>query len=146
RHLLTLLVLCWSVLTGMVAVTAALPAGGWLPFGFLFAMRFLFGMFQAGGFPALARVLADWMPMQQRGLAQGLVWTFSRLGGFLAPFLFLALFRAFGGWWAPPFWCLAGLGLLWSAAFWLWFRNRPSEMPQVNAAEQELIAAGKPAP
>jgi len=109
-------------------------------------VRFLFGMFQAGGFPALARVLADWMPAQQRGLAQGMVWTFSRLGGFLAPFLFLWLFKAVGGWWAPPFWFLAGFGFLWCAAFWPWFRNRPGEMPQVNAAERELIAAGQSAP
>src|SRR5258707_1088263 len=62
RHLLTLLVLGWSVLTGLVALTAFLPAGTWLPFAFLFAVRFLFGMFQAGGFPALAPVLADSMP------------------------------------------------------------------------------------
>ena len=82
-------------------------------------------MFQAGGFPTLARVLADWMPAEQRGFAQGLVWTFSRLGGFLAPFLFLWLFKAFGGRWAPPFWILASLGLLWCAVFWPWFRNRP---------------------
>src|SRR5439155_15941879 len=124
RHLLTLLVLGWSLLTGVVALTAFLPAGTWLPFAFLFAVRFLFGMFQAGGFPALARVLADWMPAEQRGLAQGLVWTFSRLGGALAPFVFLWSFNASGGWWAPPFWFLGGLGLLWCAAFWPWFRNR----------------------
>ncbi len=146
RHLLTLLVLGWSLLTGAVALTALLPADGWLPFAFLFAVRFLFGLFQAGGFPALARVLADWTPTRQRGLAQGMVWTFSRLGGFLAPFLFLGLFKAAGDRWAPPFGFLAGLGFLWGAAFWLWFRNRPGEMQRVNAAERELIAAGQPPP
>ena len=143
RHLLTLLVLGWSLLTGVVALTAFLPAGTWLPFAFLFAVRFLFGMFQAGGFPALARVLADWMPAEQRGLAQGMVWTFSRLGGFVAPFLFLWLFRTAGGRWAPPFWYLAGLGALWCVVFWPWFRNRPGEMSRVNAAERAWIATGQ---
>jgi sugar phosphate permease len=143
RHLLTVLVLGWSLLTGIVALTAVLPAGTWMPFAFLFAMRFLFGMFQAGGFPALARVLADWMPARQRGFAQGLVWMFSRLGGFLAPFLFLWFLELFGGRWAPPFLLLASLGLLWCAGFWPWFRNRPAEMPQVNAAERALIAEGE---
>jgi sugar phosphate permease len=117
-----------------------------LPFAFLLALRFLFGMCQAGGFPALARVLADWMPAQQRGLAQGMVWTFSRLGGFLAPLLFLWLFRLFGQRWAPPFGVLGGLGVLWCAGFWPWFRNRPGEMPSVNAAERELISAGQVPP
>jgi sugar phosphate permease len=96
RHLLTILVLAWSALMGIVAGAADLPARTWLPFAFLFAARLLFGACQAGGFPVLARVLADWTPARQRGLAQGMVWMCSRLGGFLAPFLFLGLFRASG--------------------------------------------------
>jgi sugar phosphate permease len=143
RHLLTLLVLGWALLTGAVALTVFLPVEGWLPFAFLLVLRFLFGALQAGGFPALARVLADWMPLRQRGFAQGLVWTFSRLGGALAPPLYLWLFRLCHGW-APPFWILAGLGILWCAGFWPWFRNRPGEMKQVNDAERELIESGRP--
>src|SRR5437867_2881369 len=57
RHLLTLLVVCWSVTVGAVALTAGLAPGSWLAFGSLLALRFLFGMFQAGGFPGLARVI-----------------------------------------------------------------------------------------
>jgi ACS family glucarate transporter-like MFS transporter len=36
-------------------------------------------------------------------------------------------------------------GLLVAAAFWLCFRNSPSEHPWCNSAERELIAAGRPA-
>jgi MFS transporter, ACS family, glucarate transporter len=145
RHLLTILVLGWSLLVGVVALTAALPSGTWLVFAFLVVMRFLFGGFQAGGFPVLARVIADWMPARQRGFAQGLVWTFSRLGGALAPLLVVWLItKVFVGWTAP-LWLLAGLGLLWCAFFWPWFRNRPEEMPRVNAAECDLIASGRSA-
>jgi sugar phosphate permease len=106
---------------------------------------------QAGGFPNWARVVADWMPVQERGLAQGTVWTFSRLGGALAPALFLWLcirsadgteVAPFG--WVPFFIAAASLGGLWCMGFWPWFRNRPEEMGQVNAAERQLIAAGRP--
>jgi sugar phosphate permease len=143
RHLLTLLVLGWSLTAGAVALTVALPPGGWLVFAALLALRFLFGAFQAGGFPGLARVIADWMPGPERGFAQGMLWTFSRLGGFLAPVLVVWLItRVFGGW-ATPMWLLAGLGLLWCAFFWPWFRNRPEEMRQVNDAERALIAASQ---
>jgi nitrate/nitrite transporter NarK len=84
------------------------------------------------------------VPAHKRGFAQGLVWTLSRLGGALAPFLVLWLVRAFGGWTIP--YCLLGcLGLFWCAAFWPWFRNRPADMKQVNAAERQLIEAGRAA-
>src|SRR5262245_17907446 len=147
RHLLTLLVLGWSLMTGVVALTAALPPGGWLVFAVLAAQQFLFAMFQGGGFPVLARVIADWMPARQRRMAQGMVWTFSRLGGFVAPLLVVWLITVvFHRDWTKPLWLLAGLGLLWCALFWAWFRNRPEQMSWVNAAERTLIAADRPAP
>src|SRR5438105_27159 len=145
RHLLALLVLGWSLVLGSVALIALLPTAGWLAFAILMALRFLFGAFQAGGFPGLARVVADWIPTPERGFAQGLIWTCSRLGGFVAPLLVgLWLFKVFEGW-AIPFVILASLGLLWSVCFWPWFRNRPAEMRQVNAAERALIESGRTA-
>src|SRR5438876_1042035 len=136
RHLLTLLVVCWSLTAAAVALTADLVPGSWLAFGSLLGLRFLFGMFQAGGFPGLARVIADWMPARQRGFAQGLVWTFSRLGGFAAPLLVVWLIKHVFGNWAAPSLLLGGLGLVWAVLFWWWFRNRPADMPRVNAAER----------
>ncbi len=145
RRLLTILVLGWSLAAGAVALTRSLPPGGWLVFAALLALRFLFGAFQGGGFPALARVIADWVPARQRGFAQGLVWTFSRLGGFVAPLLVVWLITVVFGGWVIPLWLLAALGLLWCAFFWLWFRDQPSEMRQVNAAERALLEEGRPA-
>jgi sugar phosphate permease len=144
RRMLTVLVLGWSLTLAAVSLIAFLPPGGWVPFALLLALRSLFGMLQAGGFPGIARVVADWVPLPQRGFAQGLMWTFSRLGGFLAPLLVgLWLFKVFDGW-AVPFVILASLGLFWCAAFWPWFRNRPTEMRGVNAAERALIESGRP--
>ncbi|MBI3822552.1 MAG: MFS transporter [Planctomycetes bacterium] len=142
RHLLTILVVGWSVLTAAVALVVLLPVDTIWPFALLLLLRFLFGMFQAGGFPVWARVIADWIPLSERGAAQGTVWTFSRLGGALSPFLILGLFWLFGVW-TMPFLALAGLGILWCVLFWPWFRNKPEEMPQVNEAELALIAAGR---
>jgi ACS family glucarate transporter-like MFS transporter len=139
RHLLTILVLGWSLLTAATAAVAFLPAGVvWTLFA-LIGVRFLFGAFQAGGFPVWARVVADWVPPPQRASAQGAVWMFSRLGGFLGPFLFFWLFRYFETW-STPLVILGALGLAWCAVFWPWFRNRPDEMKQVNDAERRLIA------
>src|SRR5215475_1108889 len=109
RHVLTLLVLSWSLLVGAVALTAGLPPGGWLVFACLAVLRFLFGGLQAGGFPVLARVIADWMPARQRGMAQGMSWMFSRLGGALAPLLAVWLTKDIFGDWTDSLWVLTGL-------------------------------------
>src|SRR5882724_10334888 len=142
RHLLTGLVLAWSLLTAATALVVFLPPGVAWTFLVLIGVRFLFGMSQAGGFPVWARVVADWMPLSDRGSAQGTIWMFSRLGGAVGPFLFLWLFQFFETW-STPLVVLASLGFVWCAAFWPWFRNRPLEMKQVNAAERQLLETGR---
>jgi len=143
RHVLTILVLCWSLLTAAVALAVRLPHVVAFEFAFLLVVRFLFGAFQAGGFPVLGRIMADWMPITQRGFAQGSIWMFSRWGGALIPFLLTWLFVVCGNW-PIPFVMIAGLGVLWCVVFWPWFRNRPEEMARVNRAERKIIAAGRP--
>ena len=72
--------------------------------GFLLALRFLFGMFQAGTFPLLSRLMADWMPTTERGSAQGFIWMCSRAGGVLAPMVMVWLFHRLGNWRSPLAW------------------------------------------
>jgi sugar phosphate permease len=164
RHVLAVVSVASALLTGAVALAVLVPGDrsislpaslSWsagqevgyrlaLPFAFLLALRFLFGAVQAGLFPPLSRAMADWMPVQERGTAQGLIWMTSRLGGFLAPLVLFYLVFWLGGW-ARAMAALTVLGILWTAAFWPWFRNRPEGMPQVNAAERARIAAGRAA-
>jgi sugar phosphate permease len=141
RHLLTILVFGWSLMTGALTFVVWLPAMWAAQFYFLWVLRFLFGMFQAGGFPSLARMTADWMPVPERGTAQGLIWMSSRLGGALIPLL-LGVLISLGGW-KSALWIVTELGLLWCIWFWPWFRNRPEEMPKVNSAERDLIRSGR---
>lgn len=46
--------------------------------------------------------------------------------------------------WRPVMWLYGAAGLLVAAVFWSCFRERPSAHPWCNAAEQQLIAAGRP--
>src|SRR5262249_33667008 len=145
RHLLTVLVLGWSLLSGLTALAADMPrdavlgvaGGASVPLLFLLLLRFLFGLFQAAEFPSLSRVVGGWVPGPERGLARGVVWTCSRRGGATVPFLFAGMLLLFGAW-TTPFWVMAALGLLWCACFWPWFRNRPTEMPGASAEECRL--------
>ncbi len=142
RHTVAAIVLGGSSLTALLVVVGFLPALGVLILGFLLLVRFLFGAFQAGTFPSIARMMADWMPASERGSAQGAIWMSSRIGGTLAPLVLVWLFAFLGGWKFPVF-LLGFLGVLWCGLFWPWFRNRPEEMPQVNSAERSLIVASR---
>ena len=142
RHMVAAIILGGSTLTALVVMVAFLPPDvAWI-FAYLIVLRFLFGAFQAGTFPAIARILADWMPSSERGSAQGAIWMSSRLGGAIAPLLLVWLFGFLGGW-KQPLVLLGFLGLVWCALFWPWFRNRPHEMPAVNEAERKQILSGQ---
>src|SRR5262245_53239739 len=101
RHVIAALVVGWSLLTGVVALAALMSAA--VAFPFFVAVLFCFDLLQAGLFPAWSRVMADWMPVHERASAQGTIWTFSRLGGALVPFVFLGLLGVLGSWTAV-FW------------------------------------------
>lgn len=128
RGLLLAIVLGGSLMTAGVALTVLLPAVYAVQIGFLVILRFGFGMFQAGTFPVLSRVLADWMPTTQRGFAQGLIWMSSRGGGVLAPILMGWLYLRTHSW-RLPLAIAAALGLVWCVVVLPWFRNRPAEAP-----------------
>lgn len=142
RNPLAMIILGGSLTTAGLAMVAWLPKVLVWQLGFLVVLRFLFGAFQAGTFPSITRMLADWLPTTERGGAQGLLWMSSRIGGATAPLLLVPLFGWFGSW-KTPLVLVAGLGVLWCAVFWPWFRNRPEQMASVNDAERKLIAAGR---
>ena len=144
RNILAAIILGGSTLTACLALVAFLPRNVLVVVSFLVLLRFLFGAFQAGTFPSISRMMADWMPTTERGSAQGTIWMSSRMGGALAPLLLVWLFAVMGDW-KMPLVLVAVLGLAWCAWFWPWFRNLPEEMSQVNRAERKLIEAGRAA-
>jgi MFS transporter, ACS family, glucarate transporter len=99
----------------------------------LCASRFLFGLGAAGAYPNIAGVIARWFPARERARCQGVVWAASRLGGALAPLLFVPMVHFFG--WRAVFQVLALAGFLWAAVWWFRFRNWPRQDPKVTAAE-----------
>jgi len=133
RNLLVLIVLGGSAMTAGLAAVVLLPKVYAIQLAFLLVLRFLFGMFQAGTFPVLSRLLADWMPTAERASAQGLLWMCSRAGGVLAPMLMVWLFHRLGDWRSPLI-LAAGLGLIWCLAVWPWLRDRPGPSRRVERA------------
>src|SRR5439155_23972596 len=77
RLMLTLYILIWSVMTGLMGL-----AGSFL---LVMVFRLGLGLGQAGAYPTGALMISKWMPFSQRGLASGIVSTGGRLGAVLAP-------------------------------------------------------------
>jgi MFS family permease len=148
RVILFRIVLCWSVFTaatgGVKWITALFsPKPGpqqWLMV--LVAIRFLFGVGEAGAYPNIARALGRWFPFRERATAQSFIWFSSRFGGAFAPAIIGGLMVLVGDW-QRAFWILGLIGIIWAAFFFGWFRDRPEDKSQVNAAERELIRANE---
>ncbi|MBI4585329.1 MAG: MFS transporter [Planctomycetes bacterium] len=147
RWVIFRIVLWWSLFT---ALTGLVPwLAGWfterpepaLLLGILVAVRFLFGLGEAGAYPNLARALGRWFPIRERASAQGFIWLASRIGGAAAPLIigFLVKLPEPWGGWQRAFVILGGAGAVWAIAFFLWFRDRPEDKPSVNEAERQLI-------
>jgi sugar phosphate permease len=131
RRALTLIVAWWSLFTSATAFAwnAASMA----------AVRFLFGMGEAGAFPIATRSLSRWILPEERGFAQGVTHAGSRLGAALTPTLVVLLIAAFG--WRSAFLTFGTLGLIWAAVWYWYYRDTPGEHSSVNRAERDLIGA-----
>ncbi|MBI3468056.1 MAG: MFS transporter, partial [Planctomycetes bacterium] len=129
RGVIARIVLWWSAFTALTGAAVALWS--------LVTMRFLFGAGEAGAFPNAARVVTRWFPSGERGRARAAITTTSLLGGAIAPPLAAYLIAIVG--WRWTFVSFGGLGVVWTAIFYWWFRDDPAEHSSVNSAERELI-------
>ena len=129
RRVLLQIVLAWSAFTALTGA-AWNVASMWI-------IRFLFGAGEAGCFPNLTRMLTVWLPRRERLTAQAMMWAATRWGGAVTPPLALAAITLVG--WRAAFVLFAGLGVVWSVVFFLWFRDDPAQHAGTNPAELELI-------
>ncbi|MCX6602794.1 MAG: MFS transporter [Acidobacteria bacterium] len=116
RMTLTIVVSAWSLFT---ALTGLAPE-----FATLVVVRFLFGLAEAGAFPASARAFYTWLPAELHGRANGIIFSGSRLGAALSFPILAGLLDGSG--WRVAFFILGVPGLVWAAVWFAWFRDRPA--------------------
>jgi sugar phosphate permease len=119
----------WSIMTA--ATAAAFSSVSFI------VVRFLFGVGEAGAFPGATRAMQLWYPQGERGLVQGVTHSASRLGAALAPPIVVLIMHYLG--WREVFYICGGIGLLWSAWWFISYRNLPEDHHLVNKAELERI-------
>lgn len=132
RRMLTCYIIGWSLMTAITGFMSGMV-------GLLLA-RLGCGVAQAGAYPTSGAVIRRWISLNSRGKASALVSFGGRLGGTLAPFLTTMLILWLGGW-RVTLWVYGGIGILIGGGYWWVVRNRPSEHPDCNEHEQDLIGS-----
>jgi MFS family permease len=109
----------------------------------LFLARTLLGIGEGAAFPTATRAMSVWTPAGQKGFAQGITHTFSRVGNAATALIMGALIAAMT--WRNAFYFLAPFNLIWLVLWWWYFRDRPGdhpEMTQEDLARLPVRAAG----
>jgi MFS family permease len=134
RNVLLRIVIAWSIFT-------AITGRAW-NFVSLWVSQFLFGAGEAGCYPNIARAFSIWLPQTERVRAQGIIWMSSRWGGAFTPLLVAFLFQYMD--WRLAFAAFGCLGVVWTVAFGLWFKDNPRDKKGVNQAELDLLKNNAP--
>jgi MFS family permease len=129
RKVLTRIVLWWSAFTMLTGVARGYAS--------LVVIRFLFGAGEAGALPSASNCVAKWFPLSERGKANGMLLFGTRVGGMVSVPLVLQIIRHWG--WRASFVIVGSVGLVWAAAWWVWYRDSPATHPSVSKNELDWI-------
>jgi sugar phosphate permease len=132
RIVLAVLSVVWATATILTGVSGSVAS--------LVAFRILVGAGEGGAFPAATRAFTCWLPVRERGFAQGITHSFARLGGAVTPPIVLAIVARYG--WREAFYVLGAASLAWSAVWVVSFRDTPDEHPWVTESEIAAIRVG----
>jgi len=103
--------------------------------------RIILGVSEAGNWPGAAKANAEWFPVKERALAQGIFNSGAAIGGILSPIL-LALLAAFLGW-KTIFIVIGLIGLLWLIPWLVIYKAKPEDHPWLDPKEREYILSGQ---
>ena len=116
RRTLTFGLLWWGVFT---ALTAAVPS-----LLLLLIVRFGLGTGEAVVYPSSNRLVADWVPANEQGRANGIIFAGVGAGAGLAPPLIVYFMQQHG--WRSSFYASALIGVAVAAVWFLMAKDRPS--------------------
>jgi ACS family hexuronate transporter-like MFS transporter len=129
----TLAISIWSLFGAAHALIR--PAFGMV--GFICA-RFGLGLAESGNFPCTTKVIAEWFPQRQRGLATGVVNASTNVGAVLAPLLVPLVVLPDGRRWQLAFLLTPFFSAIWAIWWWRTYRS-PANEPKVSPEELALI-------
>lgn len=126
-------IVVWSVAVALHAVVRT---------AYLFGVvRFVMAVGEAGNWPGATKSNAEWFPIRERALAQGIFNSGASLGAVVSAPVVALLYLAMG--WKATFVVLGGLGFLWLIPWLIIFKSGPESHPWLSAEEREHILTGQ---
>ena len=122
----------WSLLTMAHGL-----ATGWMSFA---GLRGALGIVEGAAQPAGMKVVAQWFPARERGLAGGIYNIGASFGAVFAPPL--VAWAVYQGDWRLAFLITGALGFVWLAP-WLFWYAPPSRQRAISDEERDLILSGQ---
>ncbi len=122
-------VVIWSVSEALHAL-----ARGVLSFS---VVRFFLGFGEAGNWPGATKSNAEWFPVKERALAQGIFNSGASIGSIISPPLIAFLYLWVG--WKITFIILGVLGILWLVPWLIINKALPAKHPWITEEEKEYI-------
>lgn len=113
-------------------------ARGILSFSFF---RITLGLGEAGNWPGAVKSNAEWFPVKERAIAQGIFNSGASIGSVIAPPLIAVLWAAFG--WQVTFMIVGSFGILWLIPWLIVNKKLPKDHPWITEKEKAYILEGQ---
>ncbi len=127
-------IVVWSAATMLHAVSTGLMS---------FAIfRALLGVSEAGNWPGATKANAEWFPINERALAQGIFNSGAAIGGIVSAPIIAYLFVFLGSWQAT-FIAIGALGFLWLIPWLIIYKSGPESHPWLSPEERDYILTGQ---
>lgn len=124
----------WSAATMLHAMAAGLAS---------FAIfRGLLGLSEAGNWPGATKANAEWFPIKERALAQGIFNSGAAIGGIISAPIIAYLF-VFLESWKATFIAVGAIGFLWLIPWLIVYKSGPDKHPWLDEKERDYILTGQ---
>ncbi len=101
-------------------------------------VRLVLGVSEAGNWPGAAKSNAEWFPMKERAVAQGIFNAGASIGSVIAPPFIAFMYAGFG--WKTTFIIIGAMGLLWIIPWLIINKKLPKDHPWITDEEKQHIA------
>ena len=124
----------WSLATMLHAVANSMASFS--------LFRGILGVAEAGNWPGATKANAEWFPINERALAQGIFNSGAAIGGIISAPLVGLMFVLFDSW-QITFIAIGVLGFLWLVPWLIIYKSGPEDHPWLSAEERQYILDGQ---